>query len=732
MLSAICPICYSILRACGAPFEELFSASLGSIKDIKMSKCNVHQDLIDFYVEGWEEEGYADHILSVFKLPRQSYLELLREDLKGEEAVLYSEKFELVGEDDQESRFGRGRILDSHWIRPDTIEKWLRMCKDDHSSACSSPSFARQLQATPAYLIDTKNSCLTRARPRESYMALSYVWGRVHCLQLKKNNLKILQKPQALRHKNIVESIPRTILHAIDLALLLGEKYLWVDSLCIVQDDEDQKRGDLLQMAAIYASASITIVAADGLDATYGLRGIQKVSDPVERKLNQHIIPVGRQHFVVRTFPPKNERDEHHPDDGYYSRAWTFQEYFFSKRHIVFEKNSVLWTCCSTTWFEDVDHSDGICLAGDANLFNERKSLTVSEPSLSTLTRLVSNFNCMQLTYDGDCLDAFAGITTALNRRFEDGFLCGLPEMFFDVAMLWQPVGDMQRRHQPKTDTRNARMTFSSLPSWSWAGWKGTIDTWSWQSGCDFNKTGSGASTSRETIPITTWFTGASVLSEDRREIKKKWYIFRSRFRDPDQPLPEGWARHVCPGVPIGRRDWVHAPPRGFESHFYTHVSCPGAEFWYPVPIKSQGQSSAIREPTAFLFGAVDGTWLYTNGFHIKSHTPCVSLTDALGQWAGVLRPHSSDDFPYVDSSMKLVIEVVAISLGRARNSTLSEPGLEEWDLDERPKIGEWYEFYNVMWISWNNGIASRKGLGRTVREVWERQKLEKIELVLE
>jgi len=60
----------------------------------------------------------------------------------------------------------------------------------------------------------------------------------------------------------------------MDLARLLGETYLWVDSLCIVQDDENLKQDQLQQMAAIYAKASITIMAANGMDADYCLPGI--------------------------------------------------------------------------------------------------------------------------------------------------------------------------------------------------------------------------------------------------------------------------------------------------------------------------------------------------------------------------------------------------------------------------------------------------------------------------
>lgn len=59
------------------------------------------------------------------------------------------------------------------------------------------------------------------------------------------------------------------------------------------------------------------------------------------------------------------------------------------------------------------------------------------------------------------------------------------------------------------------------------------------------------------------------------------------------------------------------------------------------------------------------------------------------------------------------------------------EKHLEEWELDERPKNGFWYEFYNVLWIFQDRGIAYRKGIGRVQKNIWESQEVEKLDVVL-
>jgi hypothetical protein len=59
---------------------------------------------------------------------------------------------------------------------------------------------------------------------------------------------------------------------------MIGERYLWVDSLCIVQDDPQEKHGQIANMDAIYGNAILTINAAAGQDANAGLPGVRPLS----------------------------------------------------------------------------------------------------------------------------------------------------------------------------------------------------------------------------------------------------------------------------------------------------------------------------------------------------------------------------------------------------------------------------------------------------------------------
>ncbi len=111
-------------------------------------------------------------------------------------------------------------------------------------------------------LVMTENEC--------EFVALSYVWGKSENenLQTKMHNLDARGEDDGLRDL----MFPKTIADGISLTAELGIKYLWVDSLCIIQDDEE-KAVQIQNMDRIYGLASLVLVGAAGIDANMGLVG---------------------------------------------------------------------------------------------------------------------------------------------------------------------------------------------------------------------------------------------------------------------------------------------------------------------------------------------------------------------------------------------------------------------------------------------------------------------------
>lgn len=96
-------------------------------------------------------------------------------------------------------------------------------------------------------------------------MALSYVWGAQPVFKTLEENFKKLKCPGELLHH--WDLFLRSIQDAMHLAKLIGYRYLWIDSLCIIQDNDTDKMKQLVTIDTIYTRAALTIVAADSDDA---------------------------------------------------------------------------------------------------------------------------------------------------------------------------------------------------------------------------------------------------------------------------------------------------------------------------------------------------------------------------------------------------------------------------------------------------------------------------------
>ena len=166
--------------------------------------------------------------------------------------------------------------VDPDWIDVNTLKTWLCACDVEHRPKCYDTSLFAS--GGPRWLIDVVKGCLVPTQVNEQYAALSYVWGQTETVKTTKDNLAyLLEKGSIFAHDRL---LPRTIRDTMRLVKLLDIKYLWVDCLCIVQDDVDLKHAQIQEMGSVYARAYVTIIAANGWDTNHGLRGIRHVTEP--------------------------------------------------------------------------------------------------------------------------------------------------------------------------------------------------------------------------------------------------------------------------------------------------------------------------------------------------------------------------------------------------------------------------------------------------------------------
>jgi Heterokaryon incompatibility protein (HET) len=303
------------------------------------------------------------------------------------------------------------RVVDPLWIDRNLFRHWRRHCDSQNKGICHVGRANAQLTHNrPAWLIDTWRLCLTSGDNQAPYVALSYVWGQTTFFKACKANIDQLRIDMALSDSHRRLGVPRTIADAIALVGLLEERYLWVDALCIVQDDHSMKHDQVNNMASIFANATITIIAKDGEHANHGLRGLREISEP--RSISQEVFELGNSYSVVHTTPvdPLTRKTS-----IWNERGWTFQEQLFSRRLLQFHHGSVHWQCACSTFAEIYGKLN---IIGDFDDFHQTAPFTEltlnSLPAFPDLDRyviLAAHYNGRKLSYPRDAVRIFLALS---------------------------------------------------------------------------------------------------------------------------------------------------------------------------------------------------------------------------------------------------------------------------------------------------------------------------------
>ena len=432
--------------------------SLGTLKDLQNSiGCTSCRDIARSLVQ--DGRGPPAHDVLRLIVARYAGLEIWADDM----SKLYLDLLRLEMPNEAHKV---GRLFNSQKVNVELLRKWIGCCHTSHRDHCLKIERPRLLP--DIILIDVVEGCLISANMETRYVALSYVWGDFNTIQATKENLMQLQRPGSIDVSVCNLKLGKTVEDALRLVSLLGERHLWVDRLCIVQDDLDMKQKSLNAMGLIYANAYFTIVAAEGHHADHGLRGLGHGSQ--DRSVGCDVIRFPFKNDVIA----RRHRAWYPEDSPWESRAWTFQEALFSRRLMIFN-GTVSWYCRVATWEEHVNNpTEDVALVSVAA--NEGKyvpftALTPPWPDLNMWGELVEQFNRRNLTFDDDVMNASAGLTSIFDSRFSGGILWGIPEMFFDYCIIWRPRDVLRRRR----GYNHARLA-DSLPSWSWVAWKGDID----------------------------------------------------------------------------------------------------------------------------------------------------------------------------------------------------------------------------------------------------------------
>ena len=378
----------------------------------------------------------------------------------------------IADADPTQDRAFFGRKVDQQYANLGLIKAWLPRCRRIHGRSCEeSGDAARRLPVIR--VVDVYNRLVITAPIECRYVTLSYVWG--HCQHWKTIEDDVRRDRQGNEYIELPDRLPQTLEDAIYVTRVLGERYLWIDALCIIQNRKSEKHAQILRMDAIYSSAVLTIAAASGSDANAGLAGISR-----PRRVPQRTEVVDGLRFALPL--PDYMSLESDRSLIWNSRGWTFQEKILSKRLLLFTDYQVYFQCSNMVWCEDTALETERCSAstkkkwrplrwaGDRLMGETTKEAGVS---LGNYMSVIKEFTRRIVTDPEDRVDAIQGVLGTLEPAMGT-FHLGMPEDYFGPALLWQPpIGSVARM----LDSVEA-----PFPSWCWARWE-------FPKGCAWQKT---------------------------------------------------------------------------------------------------------------------------------------------------------------------------------------------------------------------------------------------------
>lgn len=334
---------------------------------------------------------------------------------------------------------------------------WLSECLTSHAHCVK-----QERASFPTRVLDIRPSGSTldlRLQVNKGhqgrYVTLSHCWGSQARLTLNKHNLGAFQQQLPF------EQLPPTFADAVRLTACLGQRYLWIDALCILQDDDEDWRREAATMCSVFENALFSISALSAQDSHSGL--LQ------DRQFSQTIVESAGSHVGIRERLPSLE--EALRQSKLETRAWCLQERLLSPRILHVAPEQLHWECRACLVSETTPGDPRRNDSGEAiRSFTVSNSETVVPEKKDSnhharWLRLVSGYSSRDLTKSSDRLPAISGLAEKAKRELGLGtYVHGLWLDNLIAGLLWQ----RQPRRRTNTSERHVENTLPS-PGWSWA-----------------------------------------------------------------------------------------------------------------------------------------------------------------------------------------------------------------------------------------------------------------------
>lgn len=390
--------------------------------------------------------------------------------------------------EDQSSSYIRLRPLTQdrgdNWLR--TGSSWLTECLNGHEDCCRqswNKTFppTRVIDVGPADGSETP-FLHTSGKEVQEWVTLSHCWGQN--VPLKTTSLSLSNHQRELP----LNVLPKLFHDAVLITRGFGYRYLWIDSICIIQDSKEDWIQESADMGNIYKHCVFTIAADNCRDSRDNILGNHG-------SIHTNYVQQGccsskaMFHSTMYAFSGRKWDRNHLSDYSRLgSRGWALQEQVLSPRTLHWTPLQIAWSCRCTTRSEE-DPSGGrprlvmddapdavypyptklICLSHERfqiakqDQFGSPKSARKCNP-LQIWYYLTMQFCARKITFEEDSLPAISGLAKEVKRLTGDHYHAGIWARDYHNGLLWS------------TDGKNLSQPTYVAPSWSWVSInKGTV-----------------------------------------------------------------------------------------------------------------------------------------------------------------------------------------------------------------------------------------------------------------
>lgn len=323
------------------------------------------------------------------------------------------------------------------------LDRCLREC--DHYTAFDFlPSrlldLGPQMSLDSIRLIDSSQIAPKDGNPAPRYAALSYCWGSPLATDKVPHLCTTMQSMESMKRHVHEQTIPPTILDAINVCKALSIRYLWVDSLCIIQDNKSDWERESLSMTLIYKNAFVTICTPSSKSSNEGflVQPRRHVAVPFRSQLVPSIY--GHYNLVASgtccqdEYPTWPEMDV----DGtsWSSRGWTLQEFQMSNRVLIFGKSMIHFQCHHSVQSENGCQRD----SAGPRIIRTLDSYGPEEyPAIYYIEwgSMLYDYQRRLFSVIEDKLPAISGMAKYIADETGDEYLAGLWKSRLPSALVW-------------------------------------------------------------------------------------------------------------------------------------------------------------------------------------------------------------------------------------------------------------------------------------------------------